>query len=757
MTTESQPFNLTEEQHAIVGCRSEALRVIAFAGTGKTATLRAYAKARPDRRILYLAFNRAVAQEAQATFPGNVACLTIHALAYRSVGWQYRHKLRASLRANQAAAALGLSTTSAKDLALAGRALQALQHYLSSASGDLASFAAGHPGLYHPDVILAAERLWELMRATADARIPMLHDGYLKLYQLSRPRLPWDLILLDEAQDTNPVTLEILRDQTCARVFVGDPHQQIYQFRHACNAMADPSLQDQLVLSQSFRFGAEIAAAANRLLGVKREPLSVVGVRTTPAAPTHAFIARGNAALYRQAVHLARTNQPVYWCGGVAGYRLEQLLDLWRLRAGDRQQVQDSFIRAFKTFGDLASYCESTNLRDLQSWIQLIERRPDPELIPQEVAHLLRTAARQPAPGVCALATVHKAKGLEWGAVELAEDFPAHHLLAPGWFSLGAEPDGTPNEPVAAPPACVQHHGVVVLHAEELHLRYVAVTRAQGECRTPQWGEPLFGDLAGFCRAHPGFVLVGSHAELLPPQVAPIGQTPPPHEPVQLGEVAPPEEVAPPAFPELSQVAPTVEPTIVPSSAVVTAIVTNGHAAGPVVPLTTTPPVVLPLATSPPPTAPVNQPEQGGSGGAPGTPSEGTCQWFLGAIEPEHLVVLTNHYSRRYPGFRWEWLLGELSALRVVNGNPSSAVAALLNQHQLGSALALVERFLADLGLVVVEPAACQQQVGNGESPVVQQIGVGAADAGTGSQVTGIPAHLSVRHRVVKLFKRVAR
>ena len=417
MTTDHDSFNLTEEQQAIVHARSDALRVVAFAGTGKTSTLRAYARARPDRRILYLAFNRAVAQEAQASFPENVACLTIHALAYRAVGWQYRHKLRASLRANQAAAALGLSTTSAKDLALAGRALQALQHYLSSAAGDLTSFAAAHPGLYHPDLILAAKRLWELMLNPHENRIPMLHDGYLKLYQLTQPRLSWDLILLDEAQDTNPVTLEILRNQPCARVFVGDPHQQIYQFRHATNAMADASLQDQLVLTQSFRFGASIAAAANRLLGVKREPLRVVGVRTTPAAPTHAFIARGNAALYRQAVHLALTNQPVYWCGGVAGYRLEQLLDLWRLRAGDRQQVQDSFIRAFKTFGDLASYCESTNQRDLRSWIQLIERRPDPELIPQEVAHLQRTAAPQPAPGVCALATVHKAKGLEYGCL----------------------------------------------------------------------------------------------------------------------------------------------------------------------------------------------------------------------------------------------------------------------------------------------------------------------------------------------------
>jgi ABC-type phosphonate transport system ATPase subunit len=36
----------------------EILKVMAFAGTGKTTTLAAYAKARPDMRFLYVAFNK---------------------------------------------------------------------------------------------------------------------------------------------------------------------------------------------------------------------------------------------------------------------------------------------------------------------------------------------------------------------------------------------------------------------------------------------------------------------------------------------------------------------------------------------------------------------------------------------------------------------------------------------------------------------------------------------------------------------------
>jgi len=217
--------------------------------------------------------------------------------------------------------------------------------------------------------------------------------------------------------------------------------------------------------------------------------------------------------------------------------------------------------------------------------------------------------------------------------------------------------------------------------------------------------------------------------------------------------------VAPPAVPELSQVAPTEQPAIVPSSAVLTPTVSHRQAATRIVPLASTPPVVLPPATPPPPTAPVNPLQQDGAGGAPGALSHSTYQWFYGAVDPVHLAVVCSHYSRRHPGLRWDWLLEELSALRVVSGNPRSAVAALLHQHQLGSALALVERFLLDLGLVVMEPAAGQHQVGNGENPVTQQVGGVAADAEPGlvGHATAGSARRSVQQRVVDLFKRVAR
>ncbi|MBI9085681.1 MAG: hypothetical protein JEZ11_18940 [Desulfobacterales bacterium] len=63
---------LTREQQAVAACNlvpGEILKVLAFAGTGKTTTLMAVAETRPNRRFLYIAFNKSVQIEAARKFP----------------------------------------------------------------------------------------------------------------------------------------------------------------------------------------------------------------------------------------------------------------------------------------------------------------------------------------------------------------------------------------------------------------------------------------------------------------------------------------------------------------------------------------------------------------------------------------------------------------------------------------------------------------------------------------------------------------
>lgn len=87
-------------------------------------------------------------------------------------------------------------------------------------------------------VAVLASVVWDTM-IRVDHPFPITHDGYLKLYQISEPKLDqqYDTIIFDEAQDSNPVTSSIVTMQRCRKIFIGDPHQQIYRFRGANNAM----------------------------------------------------------------------------------------------------------------------------------------------------------------------------------------------------------------------------------------------------------------------------------------------------------------------------------------------------------------------------------------------------------------------------------------------------------------------------------------------------------------------------------------
>lgn len=320
----SQP--LTLEQHRIVRSTARRLRVQAYAGTGKTATLVAYAQARPDQRILYLAFNKPIQREAARRFPSHVKCLTTHALAYRRVGRAFHEAGRlGSLGAGELMDRFDLAPVDAR------RVLDTLESFLRSA--DRRPSGRHVPAdLVESDrtpVVRLATRAWEAMQAR-EGDLPMTHDGYLKLYQLSRPDLSqaFDLLLFDEAQDANEVTLELIGQQPIPQVVVGDTHQSIYAFRGAVDALGRFEAGETLRLTQSFRFGPGIAAVATALLaGLKGEAHPVVGQTDRETefevdrSRPYTVIARTNATVFDEAVSLLGTTR-FHLIGGVASYLL---------------------------------------------------------------------------------------------------------------------------------------------------------------------------------------------------------------------------------------------------------------------------------------------------------------------------------------------------------------------------------------------------------------------------------------------------
>lgn len=78
-------FRPTQEQVAAIEAFESGSDMVleAGAGTGKTATLKLMAAARPNLRGVYVAYNSSIAKDAQASFPKGVDCRTAHSFAYR--------------------------------------------------------------------------------------------------------------------------------------------------------------------------------------------------------------------------------------------------------------------------------------------------------------------------------------------------------------------------------------------------------------------------------------------------------------------------------------------------------------------------------------------------------------------------------------------------------------------------------------------------------------------------------------------------
>jgi len=344
------PFQpIAEQQQALeLFLQGGNLRIDAYAGTGKTATLRLLTNS-SQKRALYLAFNRSIAVEAQQSFPPQVACMTSHSIAFRSIRRNLKYpegKLTGSLTTNVLLKAFTLpeSITFRAGFALPKQSYAAVLLGATRAflrSSDREPFLSHIPRYGMLEFISDAqfldfaqqalghvEAIWMNMCAR-EGVLPLGHDGYLKLWALNKPVSTADYIMVDEAQDLNPVLLAVLRNVACPVIYVGDPFQQIYDWRGAINAMNQVKVDHRVLLSQSFRFGPAIAHAATeviRRIGAK-EP-----VRGNPSITSHlaklrpdAILSRSNAGVITHVLGSLKRNERCHVLGGTKS--LELLLD----------------------------------------------------------------------------------------------------------------------------------------------------------------------------------------------------------------------------------------------------------------------------------------------------------------------------------------------------------------------------------------------------------------------------------------------
>ncbi|XP_030004881.1 F-box DNA helicase 1 isoform X2 [Sphaeramia orbicularis] len=506
-------IQLTHEQQQILSHdihKDHVVKIMAFAGTGKTTTLVKYAEQRPDLRFLYVAFNKSVATEATRRFPRNVACKTVHSLAFKDVGIRYH--IGKKLTSNLNAFVINSVLPKGRGGFLKSKiVLTTLNTFMASV--DPAITTSHVPSTYRTNrntkgyidsdekVLFArdTEVIWTKMKDLREKRHEahyMTHDGYLKLWQLQKPCLSnqYDAIFIDEAQDCTPVVLDILLSQRCGKILVGDPHQQIYTFKGAVNALQDVDHTHIFYLTQSFRFGAEIAYVGAAILKVcKKVQKILVGgrqkggvsddtaVRVAEAVRTGVSLCRGKTAIlsrcnftvFTEAVRLTDINPQcrIHFVGGVRGIGLDKINDIWKLMQkaqpgaqGANEQaicIRDPLIRSFAKkmgFWGLKAYATQTEDRELEGKLSIVEKYR--HRIPALVERFTMCSEEDFLKADFILGTVHKAKGMEFDTVMVTDDFVK---VPSSWHNVHHFPDFS----FAQDPE------------DEWNLLYVAVTRAR--------------------------------------------------------------------------------------------------------------------------------------------------------------------------------------------------------------------------------------------------------------------------------------
>lgn len=520
-------YKPTYQQEEIINSDANSLIVSAFAGAAKTTTLVMYAEARRYQRMLYIAFNKSVQVEALSKFPPNVKVVTAHALAFRAVGHLYADKLVAGLRPFMIMQHGNLKNNlpdmdNNMHALFATRVIEAINRYISSTDTEIDRSHFNLTGKEWKDfpikyAMQLSNDLWARMCDVNDSDVKMTHDGYLKLYMETGQSFGnYDAILLDEAQDSNPVTISMFERQQGRKVMVGDQHQAIYQFRGAVNAMNDFHAEKQFNLTQSFRFGQNIADLANHILHINEEPEYLWGQSSIKdklilteneikrAPEPYAFLSRGNSGLFMEAVAAIKANKKIHFLGGVAAYNLDIVLDAYNLKNGAGALVKDPFMKSFKNFEDFTEYANESTDNEALRLVSCANRMKQD--IPFLLSKVKESQTVDRADAGVILTTAHKSKGLEFDRVVVSGCSPFRDEYDED-DKKTKDKDKKPKE-------------ITIGDIEDINLAYVAATRAVHALHVP-FLEDILKKIGPEVRAKKVRAIEARHAAENPIEVAP--------------------------------------------------------------------------------------------------------------------------------------------------------------------------------------------------------------------------------------------
>lgn len=428
--------------------------VRARAGTGKTSTIVEALKYAPETlggRVLLAAFNKRIADELVTKAPRRVDVKTLHALGlatlrqtFGKVGINDRRgrELAEEISGRMAPKeAVGLV---AKLASIGKLTLTTTVQGLVKLAGDFDVEPSGRitelppvddeyrkEGLGPWTVLRIAELAHKAMTLAAENVSEIDFDDMLWIpaARSIRPN-PYDLVVIDEAQDMNAAQLALARSAARASgriCVVGDNRQALYSFMGAdANAVDRMKLELDAVempLSATFRCPSRVVAMAQVYVpdyrsapGAAPGVISSLGdVENMPGrvAPGDFVLSRSNAGAAEACLSLLRAGVRATVIGRDVGASLKRLVEGFGVTT-----LQD-LLRAVSKWAELESGKAKASgreekierIRDQQETISaLCSGLKD---VPALLARIDELFADKAAAGRVACSTVHKAKGLE--------------------------------------------------------------------------------------------------------------------------------------------------------------------------------------------------------------------------------------------------------------------------------------------------------------------------------------------------------
>ncbi len=450
-------MKLTNEQIQILEAKEDSFVINAVAGSGKTTTLLEYVKNHPNKKILYLAYNKSLqvslTQKLINYNLNNLYVSTIHSLAYKKIGahnYSLVNELKNYILEEELSMFMlqkGKSylpsdkyVTLVKDIInfYCNSSLIQIDNKLLTKYKNNSDINAKVIELINEnseDLLMHVKHILSCMKT---GKIQAIHDFYLKMFQLNNKALNslnYDLILVDEAQDISDVMIAIVESQNCSKIYVGDSFQQIYSFRYASNALKKVKYKNYS-LSHSFRFCDSYASTIRVFLNkfyLKHTDLNLklnglaqstkIGKEFINKTEQFTIIARTTFGLIQELVNYIHKDYKFYFEGGYNSYSFmnSTVYSIYYLKEKKHEKISIDEIKEFNSIKELENYSVDVKNQDYLNIIKFVnefgnnifeinKKIKEKIVTKKEDANIIFT-------------TTHKSKGLEYNQVILADDF----------------------------------------------------------------------------------------------------------------------------------------------------------------------------------------------------------------------------------------------------------------------------------------------------------------------------------------------